>query len=77
MEDVEKDVIPLILNKRESFLGLYISFPWGYNSKKHTLLLSTFRNNYTPSKHEKLLKIYSKDLFNFECLEQYWVFDTE
>ena len=77
MEDVEKDVTPLILHKRESFWGLYISFPWGYNGKKHKLLLSTFRNNYTPSKHEKLLKIYSKDLFNFECLEQYWVFDTE
>ena len=26
MEDVEKDVIPLISNKRESFLGLCISF---------------------------------------------------
>ena len=27
-EYVEKDVIPLISNKRESFLGGYISFPW-------------------------------------------------
>ena len=27
MEDVEKDVIPAFSNKRESFLGLYISFP--------------------------------------------------
>ena len=27
MEDVEKGVIPLISNKRESFFGLYISFP--------------------------------------------------
>ena len=46
MEDVEKDVTPLILHKRESFLGLYISFPWGYNGKKHKLLLSTFMKNY-------------------------------
>ena len=33
MEDVEKDGIPLISNKRESFLGFYISFPWGYRGK--------------------------------------------
>ena len=50
MVDVEKDVIPLISNKRESFLGLYISFPWGYRDKKYELLLSTFRNNSTPSR---------------------------
>ena len=35
MEDVEKDVIPVHSNKRESFLGLNISFPWGYRGKKH------------------------------------------
>ena len=33
MEDVEKDVIPLISNKRESFLEFYISFPRGYRGK--------------------------------------------
>ena len=27
MKYVEKDVIPLISNKRESFLGVYIYFP--------------------------------------------------
>ena len=37
MEDVEKDVIPLISNKRESFLGLDISFSWGYRGKKYKL----------------------------------------
>ena len=79
MEDVEKDVIPLISNKRESFLGLYISFPWGYRGKKYELLLSTFRNNSTPSRQKinELLKSYPTDLFNFDYLEQYWVFDTE
>ena len=34
LEDVEKDVIQLFSNKRESFLGLYILFPWGYRGKK-------------------------------------------
>ena len=34
MLHVEKDVIPLISNKREYILGLYISFPWGYRGKK-------------------------------------------
>ena len=33
MEDVEKDVIPVHSNKRESFLGLNISFPWRYKGK--------------------------------------------
>ena len=42
MEDVEKDVIPLHSNERESFLGLNISFPRGYRGKKYKLLLSTF-----------------------------------
>ena len=79
MVDVKKDVIPLISNKRESFLGLYISFPWGYRDKKYELLLSTFRNNSTPSRQKinELLKSYPTDLFNFDYLEQYWVFDTE
>ena len=45
MEDVEKDITPVSSNKRESFLGSYISFPWGYRGKKHDSLLSTFRNN--------------------------------
>ena len=79
MVDVEKDVIPLISNKRESFLGLYISFPWGYRGKKYELLLSTFRNNSAPSRQKinELLKSYPTDLINFDYLEQYWVFDTE
>ena len=34
MEDVEKDVIPVHSNKRESFLRLNISFLWGYKGKK-------------------------------------------
>ena len=33
MEDVEKDVIPVHSNKRESFLGLNISFPWDVEGK--------------------------------------------
>ena len=48
MEDVEKKVILVSSNKRESFLGLYISFPWGYKGKKYELFLSTFRNNSIP-----------------------------
>ena len=61
MEDVEKDVIPVHSNKRESFLGLNISFPWRYRGKKYKLLLSTFRNNSTPSRKiiNELLKSYS------------------
>ena len=30
---MEKDVIPVHSNKIESFLGLNISFPWGYKGK--------------------------------------------
>ena len=33
MEDVEKDIIPVYSNKRESLLGLHKSFPWGYRGK--------------------------------------------
>ena len=79
MENVEKYVIPLISNNRESFLGLYMSFPWGDRSKKYKSLLSTFRNNSTPSKRKvnESLKTYLHELFNFDCSEQYWVFDTE
>ena len=33
MEDVEKDVIPVHSNKRESFLGLNMSFPWDIEEK--------------------------------------------
>ena len=45
MEDVEKKLIPVYSNKRESFLGLNISFPWGYMGKEYELLLSKFRKN--------------------------------
>ena len=71
VEDVEKDVIPLILNKTESFLRLCISFTSEYRGKKYKLLLSTFRNNFTPLRQEihELLKIYHGDLFNFDYLE--------
>ena len=48
-EDVEKDVILAHSNKRESFLGLNIS--WGYRGKKYKLLLSNLRNNNTPSRN--------------------------
>ena len=49
-EDVEKDVISVNSNKRESFLGLNKSFVWGYRRKKYKLLLPIFRNNNTPSR---------------------------
>ena len=79
MEDVEKDVIPVHSNKRESFLGLNISFPWRYRGKKYRLLLSVFRNDNTPSRKmiNNLLKTYPPHLFSFDYLKQYWVFDNE
>ena len=77
IEDVEKDVILAFSNQRDSILGLYISFPWGYRGKKYELLWSTFRNDSTSSRKtiNELLKIYLRD--NFDYLDQYWVFDTE
>ena len=59
VENVEKDVIPMSSNKRESFLGLNILFPWGYRGKKYKSLWSTFRNNSIPSRKtiNELLKI--------------------
>ena len=79
IEYVEKDVIPVYSNKRESFLSLNIPFPWGYRGKKYKLLLSTFRNNNIPPRQtiNELLKIYPHDLFNFAYLKQCWVFDNE
>ena len=79
MEDVEKDVISVNSNKRESFLGLNKSFVWGYRRKKYKLLLPIFRNNNTPSRKiiNDLLKIYPTSVFNFDYLKQYWVFDNE
>ena len=79
IEDVEKDVILVFSNKRESILGLYVSFPWGYKGKKDELVLSTFRNDSTPSTKtiNELLEIYARHLFNFDYLEQYWLFYTE
>ena len=53
MENVDKDVIRLISNKRELFLGLSVSFPWGCRGKKYILLLSTFRNNTTFKKRNR------------------------
>ena len=57
----------------------FISRVKNYRSKKYKSLLSTSRNNSTPSKQKinELLKTYPHDLLNFDYLEQYWVFDTE
>ena len=57
----------------------FISRVKNYRSKKYKSLLPTSRNNSAPSKQKinELLKTYSHDLFNFDYLEQYWVFDTE
>ena len=68
MEDVEKDVS-----------SLHISFPREYRGKEYKLLLSTFKNNSTPTKEEinELLKIYPSGIFNFDYLEQYWIFDIQ
>ena len=54
-----------------------MSLPWGCKRKK--LLLSTFRNNNIPSRKtiNELLKVYPSDIFNFDYLKQYWVFDNE
>ena len=38
MEDIEKNVILVYSIKRESFLVLQKSFPWGYREKKYKLL---------------------------------------
>ena len=64
MEDVEKEVIPVFSNKRESFLGLSISFPGGYDGKKNKLL-SVFRKNDIPSRIivNELLEIYQFQKF--------------
>ena len=61
MEDSEKDVITVHSNKRESLLGLNISFPWGYRGNKTNLLLPMYRNDNTPSRKiiNDLLKILS------------------
>ena len=77
MEDVEKDVIPYFSNKRESFLGLNISFPGGYDGKKYKLLLSVFRKSDIPSRIivNELLEIYPKQLFTLNYLEQFWKFE--
>ena len=65
MEDGKKDVIPVNLNKRESFLELNISM--GIQRKK--ILLRKIIN--------ELLKNYSSDLLNFDYLKQYWAFENE
>lgn len=81
MEDVEKGVISPIESstKTEKISNLNISFPWGYREKKHNLLLSTFMKNAIPSRKtvNELLKKYPEDLFNFDYLGQYWIFDIE
>ena len=67
MEDVEKDVISIYSNKRESFLGLNKSIAWGYRAKKYKLLLSKLTNNIASRKTiSELLKIYLIHLFNFD-----------
>ena len=79
MEDAENKLIPVYSNKRESFLGLNISFPWGYRGKKYELLLSKFRKNDIPSRKtiNELVKICSTSLFNLDYLEQYWKFEDK
>ena len=79
MKYVEKDIIPSVSNKKESFLGVYISFPWWYRGRKYKLILTTFRKYDTPSKKviDQLLKTYLSNLFNFDYLKQYWLFHTE
>ena len=51
----------------------------GYKGKNYYSLISTFRNNSTPSRKtiNELLKIYPHDIFNFDYLGLYWVFDIE
>ena len=65
--------------KKKKFSVLQILFPWGYTGKKYKLLLSTFKNNSTPLKQEinELLKTHPSNLFNFDYLKQYWVFNNE
>ena len=77
MEDVKKDVIPFISNKRE-FLSY--TFHFHGNIEVNEYQLSKFSNNSTPSKEEivdELLKVYPSDQFNFDYLEQYWIFSKK
>ena len=50
MEDLEKDVIPVRSNKRESFLGLNMSFPWVYRGKNINCYYQQLEIVTTPSR---------------------------
>ena len=52
IEETFKDVIPVLTNKRETYLGLNKTIPWGYKGKKYQSLLHTFKNNHPPSKNK-------------------------
>ena len=68
-----------IQTKDNHFWDYMYHFHGDIEGKKYKLLLSTFRNNNTPSRKtiNELLKIYPHDLFNFDYLEQYWIFDNQ
>ena len=70
MQDEKRDVIPFISNKRE-FLSYIFHFHGNIEVNEYQLLLSTIRNNSTPSKEivDELLKVYPSDIFNFYYLE--------
>ena len=57
MEYVEKDVILVFSNKRESILRLYISFPLGYGGKKNM--------NYYHQRLGIILLLQQKRLMNY------------
>ena len=42
----------MLTNKRETYLGLNKTIPWGYKGKKNQSLLHTFKNNHPPSKNK-------------------------
>ena len=61
MEDVEKDVIPVYSNKKESFLGFQESFPWEYRGKNR---------NYYDQHLEIIIYLQEKQLINYQKYTQ-------
>ena len=75
IEELEKYVIPVLGNKRESYSGLNKTIPWRYEGEKYQSLLNIFRNNFPPSKKQikELEKKYPKYYyFHYEYLEKQW-----